>query len=112
MTHLGARSASKGKRPCWRFGLPGPSGDAPGKAPPAAPEAPERERPLGGPGGPRAQGEPGRGHPAALKRADYGIDAPGVVRNLALVGVAGPLLAVVFLLALRPYQPALAVSLA
>ena len=32
------------------------------------------------------------GSPAVAPRADYGIDAPPVVRNLLLVGAAGPLL--------------------
>jgi arsenite methyltransferase len=44
-------------------------------------------------------------------RADYGIDAPHVVRNLGLLGAAGLVLALVALLALRPVQPALAAVL-
>src|SRR5262249_43791266 len=44
-------------------------------------------------------------------RADYGIDAPHVVRNLALIGVACVALAAVTVLALEPSQPALAAML-
>jgi SAM-dependent methyltransferase len=45
------------------------------------------------------------------ERADYGIDAPHVVRNLALLGAAGLVLALVALFALEPVQPALAAIL-
>jgi arsenite methyltransferase len=52
------------------------------------------------------------GQAGDLKKADYGIDAPGVVRNFALLGVWLVVLAAVLKLALSPYQPALAVALA
>src|SRR5262245_46790380 len=44
-------------------------------------------------------------------RADYGIDAPHVVRNLALIGAAALVLALVALFGLQTAQPALAVML-
>jgi SAM-dependent methyltransferase len=44
-------------------------------------------------------------------RADYGIDAPHVVRNMALIGATGLVLALVALLVLWPTQPALGISL-
>src|SRR5262245_18385016 len=47
----------------------------------------------------------------ALHRADYGIDAPKVVRNLAVAGAAGLALGVVAYVTLRPVQPGLAVAL-
>src|SRR5262245_52487513 len=42
------------------------------------------------------------------ERADYGIDAPHVVRNLALIGAVCLVLALVALFVLRSAQPALA----
>src|SRR5436309_10361526 len=48
---------------------------------------------------------------ASAARPDYGIDAPGVVRNLALAGAACLALALVGYLALSSTEPGLAVAL-
>jgi len=52
------------------------------------------------------------GQPGDLKKADYGIDAPGVVRNFALLGAWLVVLAAVLKVVLSPYQPELMVALA
>jgi SAM-dependent methyltransferase len=48
----------------------------------------------------------------APKKPDYGIDAPGVVRNLALIGAAGLVLAAISVFVLFPLVPGLAIALA
>jgi len=47
-----------------------------------------------------------------MQRPDYGIDAPPVVRNLALGGAAGVVLGIAALFFLRPFQPTIAVVFA
>src|SRR5438105_2272285 len=44
----------------------------------------------------------------ASRRPTYGIDAPGVVRNLALIGGACVVLAILLFFVLQPSLPALA----